>query len=92
MLVVVLVLAVVSSAEQCGQMKCPECKNQPTPESCASGCLTKDRCGCCLVCAKAKGDRCRGANDYFGYCADGLYCDRNDSRRFGICKGKQRNS
>ena len=86
MLVVVLVLAVVSSAAQCG--KCPECKNQPTPESCDSGCLTKDHCGCCLVCAKAKGDPCKGINDYYGYCADGLYCDTNSVLAAGRCKGK----
>ena len=89
-LVVVLVLVVVSSALQCGQqMECPECKNEPTPESCESGCLTKDHCGCCFICAKAKGDRCGGINDYFGYCAERLYCE-DETALYGRCKGKYR--
>ena len=90
MLVPVLVLAVVSNAEQCGQMTCnpANCKEQPTAESCESKCLTKDRCGCCNVCAKAKDQMCRGINDYYGYCADGLYCETASLSLPGKCKSK----
>ena len=92
MLAIVLALAEVSSALQCGgQMECPECKDIK-PEDCKSGCLTKDICGCCYVCAKAKGDHCEGINNYHGYCADGLYCDKPGKLATGICKGKKRNS
>ena len=86
--VVVLLLAVIVSGEQCGQMKCPECTNQPNPKDCTSGCLTKDRCGCCLVCAKAKGEYCGGINDHQGYCADGLYCKQDNILVPGTCQGK----
>lgn len=87
-LAAVLSLAVIGSAEQCGQMKCPECKNEPSPTDCASGCLTKDRCGCCLVCAKAEGKKCGGYSYSKGYCADGLYCDRASEILTGTCKSK----
>ena len=87
-LVPVLVFVVVSNALQCDQMTCDTttCKEQPTAESCESKCLTKDKCGCCDVCAKAKDQMCGGIYDYHGYCADGLYCIKADpSELVGKC-------
>lgn len=84
-IVVLLLEVVATSGEQC-QTPCPQCVDQPRPQDCKSGCLTKDRCGCCLVCAKAKNETCGGINNYYGNCADGLYC-KEINPLFGMCKG-----
>lgn len=83
--VLLLALVAIISGEQC-QTPCPKCTNQPTPQDCKSGCLTKDRCGCCLVCAKAKNETCGGYSGVFGKCADDLYCEKVGAF-VGICKG-----
>lgn len=88
-ILVILIIVVIVRAEQCGSMKkCPDCKGEPTEKDCPSGCLTKDRCNCCYVCAKAKGERCEGIYGKYGYCADGLYCDKPNIVEPGTCKGK----
>jgi len=88
LVVVLQLLAVTVSANQCGQMKCPVCKNEPNPKDCPSGCVTKDICGCCNVCAKAENESCRGQNNAYGFCADGLYCERESPIATGTCKSK----
>lgn len=58
------------------------------PENCPVG-LTKDACGCCDVCAKAKGEACGGPWFLLGRCGKGLKCIRENpeySHSNGICQ------
>ena len=83
---VVLLVAVITSAEQCGQeMKCPKCEEPP--KKCNSGYYIRGPpCGCCLVCAKAENESCGGPGGYKGYCALGLHCDATSDLVLGTCK------
>ena len=87
MVVLLLLSVIATSGEQC-QTPCPKCTDQPAPQDCKSGCLTKDPCGCCLVCARAKNETCGGFGGTLGTCADGLYCEKAGVFS-GICKGNK---
>ena len=50
-------------------MQCP-----PPPSCCESGQYAYDECGCCLKCAKAELQKCGGASDISGKCAEDLQC------------------
>ena len=50
-------------------LQCP-----PPPSCCESGQYAYDECGCCLKCAKAELQKCGGASDISGKCAEGLQC------------------
>merc|ERR1719411_1111127 len=52
-----------------GKFTCP-----PPPSCCESGQYAYDECGCCLKCAKAELQKCGGASDISGKCAEGLQC------------------
>ncbi|KAB5579283.1 hypothetical protein PHYPO_G00193330 [Pangasianodon hypophthalmus] len=56
----------------------------PSP-SCPSG-YVPDRCGCCLVCARAEGESCGRAHDL--PCGDGLECKHPAGKRLskGVCQ------
>ncbi|CAL8262327.1 unnamed protein product [Boreogadus saida] len=58
--------------DACDASRCP-----PAPASCSYG-LTRDRCGCCSICAAGEGDACgAGAAEWTGgeaSCGDGLVC------------------
>ena len=64
----------------CVSCSCPyPCPSEgycsPTPSSCASGQIIKDRCSCCDVCAKVAAQKCNGWCGMYGKCAEELYCD-----------------
>ena len=41
---------------------------------CASNELHADGCGACLVCARARGEKCGGNHNVLGLCASGMVC------------------
>lgn len=89
--------------ERCAPV-CSICyKNKPSlncrgttcsnPGSCKI--LTRDRCGCCLICAKLVGESCGGLHGEAGFCASHLRCNVSEKRAVagkistvGVCKGK----
>lgn len=64
--------------ERCDVSACPS-------PSCPSG-YVPDRCGCCLVCARAEGEACGRAHDLA--CGDGLECKHPAGKRLskGVCQ------
>jgi len=73
-------LVVAGQQKQVVPRNCPEC--QPglckAPKDCLVG-LTKDRCGCCDVCARSEGQACDLDTGYkYGTCGEGLVCQLRD--------------
>merc|ERR1719481_2178464 len=71
---------------RCGRCNYEICEN-PKPETCKSGELRRNLCGCCQVCANAEGESCGGKA---GACASGLECNDDGmfASRYGICRRK----
>ena len=72
----------------CNPSRCNNSRPEDFAHTCPSGQLHEDACGLCLVCARARGQRCGGAANRLGICAGGLACKvRNDGRddRAGVC-------
>lgn len=70
----------------CNQLTCDNAVN------CSNG-EVLDQCGCCMVCARGKGETC-GAGRAWGVCAKGLQCvvsarpgDLVTGEDQGICQG-----
>merc|ERR1711936_592447 len=72
-LVVFACLAAGGHSLDCSPCEVGAC---PPPACCPSGSYILGECGCCEVCAKAKGETCGGPWDIFGSCAAGLRCLR----------------
>ena len=73
----------------------PTCPNSTCsyPGNCTI--LTRDSCGCCLVCAKLEGESCGGLYGKAGFCANSLRCTVSEKKALagkistvGVCKGR----
>ncbi|XP_026783928.3 cysteine-rich motor neuron 1 protein-like [Pangasianodon hypophthalmus] len=71
----------------CSEFQCPPRRRG----DCRSGVAT-DPCGCCVHCAKQKGQVCGGPSWRWGYCDQGLICslvvgmDSARAPQIGVCK------
>ena len=81
--VIVLVIVVtLASTQALSCLPCVRTSCQPVSKLNCKGGLTKDVCGCCIVCAKVEGERCGlgfSINIFFGICDRGLTTDLNNT-------------
>ena len=72
----IFIVAILVSIPASSSLSCTTCNQATcqTPTCCDSGYLTKDVCGCCLVCASAEGKACGGLWGFSGTCVGGTRC------------------
>ncbi|KAG9282147.1 cysteine-rich motor neuron 1 protein-like [Astyanax mexicanus] len=86
---VLLLLLQLLLVENCWALSCLPCDPSQCPEVECVGRKVRGTCGCCLMCAKQKGETCGGVYNLEGRCDQGLKCVVETSYQLnsiGVCE------